>query len=109
MDAYDDLLHSVRACADECATCAAESRREAFEGHSEMETCAAECVRCEAALRACVHDLGQGRTTGLKLAADACDVCAAECEQHDHDHCRRCAAKCRETAESVRFAAATAA
>ena len=108
MDAYDDLLHTARACADECAKCAAESRHEAFEGDAEMESCAAECARCEDALRACVHDLGRGSMAGAKIAADACDVCAEECEQHAHAHCKTCAESCRKTAESLRFAAASA-
>jgi hypothetical protein len=36
-----------------------------------------------------------------------CEQCAAECEQHDHEHCKLCAQICRECAEDCRNAAAS--
>ena len=35
------------------------------------------------------------------------DACAAECEKHDHEHCKLCAQMCRECAEDCRKAAAS--
>jgi hypothetical protein len=29
------------------------------------------------------------------MCADACKVCAEECEQHENDHCQYCAETCR--------------
>lgn len=31
----------------------------------------------------------------LELSALACDLCADECQRHDHEHCRICAEICR--------------
>jgi hypothetical protein len=41
----------------------------------------------------------------LELCARVCDECAAECEKHDHEHCRLCAQMCRECAADCRVAA----
>ena len=35
-----------------------------------------------------------------EVCADACEACAEECEQHDHDHCQLCAEVLPECAES---------
>ncbi len=43
----------------------------------------------------------------LQLCVTACDLCAEECERHDHDHCRICAQMCRETARDCRAALET--
>jgi hypothetical protein len=32
------------------------------------------------------------------LCADICNACAAECEKHEHNHCRECARACRDCA-----------
>lgn len=45
--------------------------------------------------------------SALRLCIEACETCAAECERHDHDHCRRCAEMCRECAEDCRKALET--
>jgi hypothetical protein len=41
----------------------------------------------------------------LELCARVCDECAAECEKHDHEHCKLCAQMCRECAADCRVAA----
>ena len=41
----------------------------------------------------------------LELCARVCDACAAECESHEHEHCKLCAQMCRECAEDCRKAA----
>ena len=41
----------------------------------------------------------------LELCARVCEECAAECERHDHEHCKLCAQMCRECAEDCRKAA----
>ena len=40
------------------------------------------------------------------VCADACEECADECEQYDHDHCQVCADVLRECAETCRNMAA---
>ncbi|WP_419150467.1 four-helix bundle copper-binding protein [Paraburkholderia kururiensis] len=34
--------------------------------------------------------------------AGLCDACAAQCEKHEHEHCRQCAQACRNCAEACR-------
>ena len=41
----------------------------------------------------------------LELCARVCDECAAECEKHEHEHCKLCAQMCRECAADCRVAA----
>ena len=41
----------------------------------------------------------------LELCARTCEACAAECEKHEHEHCRLCAQMCRECAADCRNAA----
>jgi hypothetical protein len=43
----------------------------------------------------------------LELCARMCEQCAAECERHDHEHCRLCAQICRECAADCGNAAAS--
>ena len=43
----------------------------------------------------------------LELCARICEACAAECEKHDHEHCKLCAIMCRECADDCRNAAAS--
>lgn len=40
----------------------------------------------------------------LETCAIACELCAAECRQHDHEHCRLCAERCERCAERCREA-----
>jgi len=42
----------------------------------------------------------------LETCIRACELCAAECEGHEHEHCRLCAQMCRECAEDCRKALA---
>lgn len=81
-------------CADECA------------GHGEEM---ARCVRLcrDVADIASLHARFMARDSDYsgqlgEICADACEECADECEQHDHDHCQVCAEVLRECAESCR-------
>ena len=40
------------------------------------------------------------------LCAQICDACAAECEKHEHQHCKDCAEACRRSAAECRKVAA---
>ncbi|MFC5972661.1 four-helix bundle copper-binding protein [Halomarina salina] len=81
-------------CADECA------------GHGEEM---AECVRLcrDVADIASLHARFMARDSDYsgdlgELCAEACEACADECEQHDHDHCQACVDVLRECAETCR-------
>lgn len=76
-------------CADECL------------GSEEMEECARMCrdVADITSLHARLMDRGLDYSGHL---AEACEACAEECRQHDHDYCqinaevlKRCTESCR--------------
>ena len=80
-------------CADECL------------GNDEMEECARLCR--DVADVASLHARFMARDSDYSgdlaaVCADACEACADECDQHDHDHCRTCARVLRECAETCR-------
>jgi hypothetical protein len=63
---------------------------------------------CEAAGKLAARRTGsnpQVLVETLELCARVCEFCAAECERHDHEHCRLCAQMCRECAADCRNAA----
>jgi hypothetical protein len=90
------------ACADACL---AEKMVE------KMRQCIRLCLDC-ADVCAATYRIGMRRTASNELVLDemlqlcitACDICAEECANHDHDHCRQCAEMCRETARNCRAA-----
>jgi hypothetical protein len=108
-DAVHHLMYASKmslSCADACMA----------EGHGAKSGDMAQCIRlcldasdiCEATAR-----LGSRRTGDdqpilrelLELCARMCEQCAAECEKHDHEHCKLCAQICRECAEDCHKAA----
>jgi hypothetical protein len=40
----------------------------------------------------------------LETCVSTCELCAEECERHEHEHCRLCALMCRECAGDCRSA-----
>jgi hypothetical protein len=92
-------------CADACLA----------EKHVEqMRECIRTCLDC-ADVCAAASRLALRRTGGneilleemLQLCITACDICAEECERHDHEHCRISAEMCRECARDCRAALET--
>jgi hypothetical protein len=80
----------------------------------DMHQCIRSCLDCadvcEATGKLSVRRTGTNEAVlkeTLELCARVCDACAAECEKHDHEHCRLCAQMCRECAEDCRNAAAS--
>ena len=111
-DAVHHLMYAAKmslSCADACM-----AEPKAAEGGHDMTQCIRLCLDasdiCEAAAR-----LGARRTGDdqpmlrelLELTARMCEACAAECERHEHEHCKLCAQICRECAEDCRTAAAS--
>jgi len=103
-----DAAHHLMYCARMCLSCA--------------DACLAEDMDMTQCIRACLDCSDVCETTGklaarrsgsneqvlremLELCARTCDACAAECERHDHEHCKLCAQMCRECAEDCRNAA----
>jgi hypothetical protein len=103
-----DAVHHAMYCAKMCLSCADACLAE--------EMYMAQCIRlcldcadvCEATTRLGLRRTGSNEAVlreMLEFCARACDECAAECEKHDHEHCRLCAQICRECAEDCRRAA----
>jgi len=103
-DAVHHLMYASKmalSCADSCMA----------EGHG-MVQCTRLCLDasdiCEATSRLGARRTGEDQAILrelLELCARMCERCAAECEKHDHEHCRLCAQICRECAEDCRKAA----
>jgi len=91
------------ACADACVA-----------EQGDMAQCIRSCLDCadvcaataRLAVRRTAQDIGMLRAQ-LETCVRACELCAAECGRHEHEHCRLCATMCRECAEDCRKALPT--
>jgi hypothetical protein len=97
-------------CALMCSSCADACAAEKMD----MRQCIRSCLDCAdvcgATARLAVRRTGQNieaLRAVLDTCARICALCAAECEKHDHDHCRLCAEMCRECAQDCRSAIPT--
>jgi hypothetical protein len=103
-----DAVHHAMYAAKMCLSCADACMWEAMD----MSQCVRVCMDCADVCDATAR-LGLRRSGSnpqvlremLELCARVCDACAAECERHDHEHCRLCAQICRECADDCRKAA----
>jgi hypothetical protein len=105
-----DAVHHMMYCAKMCRSCADSCLAEDLDMVQCIRLCT-DCAdicdtTCNIALRQTGDD-NQIEREMLELCARACDGCAAECEQHDYEHCKLCAQMCRECAEDCRTAAAS--
>ena len=75
-----------------------------------IRTCMDGADICEATMKVATRQTGKNDAViraMLTTCIETCEICAAECERHDHDHCRRCAEMCRECAADCHKALAT--
>ncbi len=79
-----DMRQCIRACSDCADICAATAR---------------------VATRRTGHNAAVVRAQ-IETCITACERCAAECDKHDHAHCKLCATMCRECADDCRRALA---
>ena len=97
-------------CSKMCLSCADACQAE----RQDMTQCIRMCLDCSDICEATAR-LGLRRTGNdqpmlrelLELCARMCEQCAAECERHDHEHCKLCAQICRECAADCGNAAAS--
>ena len=102
----DELIKKLDICIAACNFCAASCLKEE---HLHMLT---QCIRydmdcaevCRTTAILLARDSAHGKHL-LKECIELCEACAAECEQHDHDHCKACAKACRGCAEACKAAA----
>lgn len=106
-EALAEAVKHAMYCAAICNSCADACSAE----DADMRRCIRLCSDCSDICEA-TYRVATRRTSGnvaviksmLQTCIEACEVCAAECEKHDHAHCRRCATMCRECAEDCREA-----
>jgi hypothetical protein len=107
---HEKYRKSIDACEDcvvECESCATACLNE-----SDV-TMMAQCILldrdcadvCRLAVTLMSRDSRFARDFSV-LCAVVCDACANECERHSAEHCRRCTAACRKSAEELRRIAA---
>ena len=103
-------LRHTADCALICTACAEARLAEPGDMRQGIRTCLDCADICGAAARILVRRTGDDHAilrTILRACVEACEICAAECARHDHDHCRMCAETCRECADDCRAALAT--
>ena len=109
-DETEELVLAARhamLCSLFCTSCADADGAEDMD----MTQCVRTCMDCadicaataRLAVRRTGQDIGMLRAM-LETCIKACELCADECEKHDHEHCKLCATMCRECAEDCRKA-----
>ena len=111
-EANEPLALAVRHamfCSAMCISCADACLAEKMV--EKMRQCIRTCLDCadvcEATYRIATRRTGSNELVldeMLQLCITACDICAEECANHDHEHCQLCAEMCRETARDCRAA-----
>ena len=97
-------------CAAMCTSCADACSAEEMDMRQCIRSCLDCADVCNAASRLAVRRAGQNVEVlrlMLESCARVCELCAEECERHDHGHCRLCADMCRERARNCRTALST--
>ena len=109
--ALGDAVHHLMYCAKMCLSCADACMAEAMDMTQCIRLCSDCSDICDATARLGARQTGNDQPMLrelLELCARMCEACAAECEQHDMEHCklsaqicRECAADCRKAAQSL--------
>ncbi len=108
--ALGDAVHHAMYCAKMCLSCADACAAEEMDMAQCIRLCSDCADVCEATTRLGLRRTGHNEkilVEMLEFCARTCDECAAECEKHDHEHCKLCAQICRECANDCRNAAAS--
>jgi acetylglutamate synthase len=109
----EELATAVRHamfCAVICTSCADACSAEAMDMRQCIRTCSDCADVCTAAMRVAARRTGSNEAViraMLIACIETCEICAAECDRHDHQHCRLCAEMCRECAADCHTALAT--
>ncbi|MCO8020491.1 four-helix bundle copper-binding protein [Brevundimonas diminuta] len=105
-----DAARHAMFCSLMCTSCADACSAETMDMRQCIRSCLDCADVCDATARLAVRRTGQNieaLRAMLETCANFCDLCAEECERHDHDHCRLCAEMCRECANDCRKAVPT--
>ena len=101
--AYEPCIEACVRCAQACEHCASACLAE------QDVTTMAHCIRLDADCAEICWGAASFMSRGSHFAphlcaacADICEACAAECRQHEMDHCQQCAIACEECAQECR-------
>jgi hypothetical protein len=97
-------------CSLFCISCADACVAEAMDMQSCIRTCLDCADVCAATARLAVRRSSQNIAmlrAQIEACIKACEICAVECERHDHEHCKLCATMCRECASDCQNALST--
>ena len=97
-------------CAAICNSCADACIAEQMDMRQCIRTCLDCGDICNATSKVATRRTGRNEELlleMLQLCITACDICAEECEKHEHPHCKLCAEMCRECARDCRAACET--
>jgi len=97
-------------CSLFCTSCADACLAEQMDMRQCIRICLDCADVCVAASRLMVRRSAQDiemLRTQMEACIRACEICAAECEKHDMEHCKLCATMCRECTDDCRKAFST--
>jgi hypothetical protein len=109
-DKTEELVLAARhamLCSLFCTSCADACVAEEMDMAQCIRTCLDCADVCAATARLAVRRTAQNidvLRSQLKTCIEACETCAAECENHGNEHCALCAKMCRECADDCRKA-----
>jgi len=99
----EKLIHALGNCINHCNYCADACLDE------ENVKMMVNCIRTDRACAEVCSTLNQLLATGFSDVQDLvryceriCNICADECEKHEHQHCKDCAEACRKCAAECR-------
>ena len=97
---YADCIAACQECLIDCQACLAAMATK--ESMNDCPRCCVDCVdACLIAVKFMASDSKYAKQY-CSLCADICDWCAAQCAEHDHAHCQKCAESSRKCAEACR-------
>ncbi len=109
----EDLVKAARhamLCSLFCTSCADACVAEQMDMRQCIRVCLDCADVCTAASRLMVRRTAQDiqmLRTQMEACIRACEICAAECAEHDMEHCKLCEPMCRECAGDCRKALET--
>jgi hypothetical protein len=109
----EDLVTAARhamLCSLFCTSCADACVAEPMDMRSCIRACLDCAEVCSATARLAVRRSSQNIAmlrAQIEACITACELCAAECERHEHEHCQLCMTMCRECAGDCRKALPT--
>jgi len=101
---YEECIKACLDCAMDCESCL--HKMMGIESHNDCPSCCRECLEiCILCAQAMTRNSKYIKEY-CRLCAEICDWCSEQCEEHEYDHCKRCAESCRRCAEECRKVAA---